>query len=98
MVIRLRNPRRARLVVACAVLALVTAGVTLLLRDAAPPAYQPPPPPRVQGLPHYVTYAYQDDRDAPPGPATITGAVMLAVASGLGLGGCLIRRRRPAVA
>ncbi|MFJ9413576.1 hypothetical protein ACIRPT_05345 [Streptomyces sp. NPDC101227] len=95
MLIRLRRPWRARLAVTCTVLLLATAGATLLLRDIAPPPYKPPPRlPRTSSVTLQVAYGSELDRDAPPGPATITGAVMLAVAGGLGVGGCLICRRR----
>ncbi|MFF4953344.1 hypothetical protein ACWC2K_05785 [Streptomyces chattanoogensis] len=100
MLIRLRHPWRARLIVACTVLALVAAGVTLLLWDAAPaPApYEPLSGlSRHQGLMQYVTYASEGEHDTPPGPATIAGSIMLAVALGLGIGGCLIGRRRAVV-
>lgn len=86
--------------VACAVLALVAGGVTLLLWDAAPaPASYKPLSglARQQGLVQYVTYASEAERDTPPGPATIAGSVMLAGALGLGVGGCLIGRRRAVV-
>ncbi|MFG2138340.1 hypothetical protein [Streptomyces sp. NPDC048650] len=96
MLIRLRRPWRARLAVTCAVLVLAAAGAALLLRDAAPPPFAPLPRLPPQHVPTVVTVLTRDepDRETPPGPATLAGAVMLAVAGGLGVGGCLIRRRR----
>ncbi|UQA95289.1 hypothetical protein [Streptomyces halobius] len=91
MMMRLRRPWRARLVVVLAALVLAAVGTTLVWRDTPPP-YQPqrwqPPHPRVA-----VTYESTAYREDPPGPATLVGAVMMAGALALS-GGCLFIRRR----
>ncbi|MGY5128576.1 hypothetical protein [Streptomyces nigrescens] len=96
MWIRLRRPWRARLIVAGTALVLAVGGVTLLLRSEAPPPYVPPQPSGAQ-VPEVVQFAYEStldvDLDPPPGPATLVGAVLLAVSGGLCVGGCFIRRR-----
>ncbi|MFI1502145.1 hypothetical protein [Streptomyces platensis] len=93
MLIRLRRPWHARLAVAVIVLLLAVGGVALILWGETPPSYPPLPPSHGNVLIH-VTVASTFDRDAPPAPATLCGAVMLSVAGALGLAGCLIGRRR----
>ncbi|WP_414505503.1 hypothetical protein [Streptomyces sp. NEAU-L66] len=96
MGIRLRRPWCARLIVAGTALALAVAGVTLLLRGETPPPYVPPQPsgPHIREV---VQFAYEStldvDIDPPPGPATLVGAVLLAVSGALCVGGCFIRRK-----
>ncbi|QTZ93491.1 hypothetical protein [Streptomyces auratus] len=92
MLIRLRRPWRARLAVAVTVLVLTVAGTALILWGETPPPYPPLPPSHGNVL---ITVAVEStlDRDAPPAPATLCGAVMLSVAAALGLAGCLIGRR-----
>ncbi|MFG2531374.1 hypothetical protein [Streptomyces sp. NPDC048516] len=94
MLIRLRRPWRARLIVALTVLVLTAGGVALLLWGETPPSY--PPLPQLHG-PHlsiHVAYESTINRDTPPAPATLCGAAMLAAAGALCLAGCLIVRRR----
>ncbi|MEV0369180.1 hypothetical protein AB0I10_05060 [Streptomyces sp. NPDC050636] len=91
MVIRLRRPWRARAAVVLTALVLAAVGVTMLWRDVPAP-YQPK-----QWELHQpgMAVAYQSFalREEPPGPATITGAVLLAGALALS-GGCLFIRRQ----
>ncbi|MEU7433054.1 hypothetical protein AB0B07_19845 [Streptomyces sioyaensis] len=96
MLIRLRRPWRARLVVALTVLLLAAGGVTLILWGETPPSYRPLPhlPAAHGSLVFHAVYESTLDRDAPPAPATLCGAVMLSVAGALSLAGCLIARRR----
>ncbi|MGX1852010.1 hypothetical protein OIU91_18365 [Streptomyces sp. NBC_01456] len=94
MLIRLRRPWRARLIVALTVLVLTTGGVALILRGEAPPPLPPLPATHGKVLTQ-VVFESSLDRDAPPAPATLCGAVMLSVAGALSLVGCLIVRRRP---
>lgn len=94
MLIRLRRPWHARLVVALTVLALAAGGVTLILWGETPPSC--PPLPQLPG-PHlsiHVAYESTINRDAPPAPATLCGAVLLSVAGALCLAGRLMVRRR----
>ncbi|GES31454.1 hypothetical protein AB0G60_19920 [Streptomyces angustmyceticus] len=98
MLIRLRRPWRARLIVALAVLVLAAGGVALILWGETPPPF--PPLPALHGSgPHgnvltQVVFESTLDRDAPPAPATLCGAAALSVAGALSLAGCLIVRRR----
>ncbi|WP_433857724.1 hypothetical protein [Streptomyces kronopolitis] len=97
MLIRLRRPWRARLLVALTVLVLTTGGVALILWGETPP---PLPPPTTHGHVLVVHAVFEStlDAGAPPAPATLCGAVLLSTAGALGLAGCLIvrRRQRPA--
>ncbi|RXS82185.1 hypothetical protein EST92_15035 [Streptomyces sp. TM32] len=93
MLIRLRRPWRARLAVAVTVLVLSVAGVALILWGETPPPF-PPLPPSHDNVVIQVAVETTLDRDTPPAPATLCGAVMLSVAGALGLAGCLIGRRR----
>ncbi|MFI0908249.1 hypothetical protein ACH4TE_32760 [Streptomyces sioyaensis] len=93
MLIRLRRPWRARLVVALTVLLLAAGGVALILWGETPPPYPPLPAPHGKVLTQ-VVFESTLDRDAPPAPATLCGAVLLSVAGALSLAGCLIARRR----
>ncbi|WP_328385170.1 glycosyltransferase 87 family protein [Streptomyces sp. NBC_00400] len=98
MLIRLRRPWRARLIVALTVLVLAAGGVALILWGETPPPF--PPLPGTHGsAPHgnvviQAVFESTLDRDTPPAPATLCGAVMLALAGALCLAGCLIVRRR----
>ncbi|GGN54495.1 hypothetical protein GCM10012285_47360 [Streptomyces kronopolitis] len=94
MLIRLRRPWRARLVVALTALVLAAAGVALILRGEAPSSYPPLPHPSWAPRSNHFVYVITMDRDAPPAPATLCGAVLLSVAGALCLTGCLIIRRR----
>ncbi|MEU8784238.1 hypothetical protein [Streptomyces sp. NPDC048637] len=99
MGIRLRRPWRARLIVAGTALVLAVGGVTMLLWSEMPPPYVPPPQlPGAHGI--RVVQAYEStldlDLDTPPEPATVGGAVLLAVSGGLCVGGCFIRRKEQA--
>ncbi|WP_405840683.1 hypothetical protein OG528_22110 [Streptomyces platensis] len=102
MLIRLRRPWRARLIVALTALVLTAGGVALILWGETPPPF--PPLPKLPKLPKLpaahgnvviqVAVETTLDRDAPPAPATLCGAVLLSVAGALCLAGCLIGRRR----
>ncbi|MFI9078682.1 hypothetical protein ACIGW8_19765 [Streptomyces sioyaensis] len=96
MLIRLRRPWHARLVVALTVLLLAVGGVALILWGETPPSYPPRPhlPAAHGNVGIQVTFESTLDRDAPPAPATLCGAVLLSVAGALSLAGCLIARRR----
>ncbi|MFE3886239.1 hypothetical protein ACFXPQ_25575 [Streptomyces lydicus] len=103
MLIRLRRPWRARLIVAFTVLVLAAGGVALILWGETPPPFPPLPGTHASGPhdsgPHgnvltQVVFESTLDRDTPPAPATLCGAVMLAAAGALCLAGCLIVRRR----
>ncbi|TJZ55934.1 hypothetical protein FCH28_11700 [Streptomyces piniterrae] len=94
MVIRLRRPWRARLAVVLAALALAAVGATMLWHDAPAP-YQPERweqwEPHRPGMAVVYQIAF---REEPPGPVTITGAVLLAGALALPAGCLFIRRRQ----
>ncbi|MGW7248926.1 hypothetical protein [Streptomyces decoyicus] len=96
MLIRLHRPWRARAAVAFTVLVLAAGGVALTLWGEAPPPYAPLPSPTATHGNSLTQVVYEStlDRDGPPGPATLGGAAMLAVAGVLGVAGCLIGRRR----
>ncbi|MFF7233330.1 hypothetical protein [Streptomyces sioyaensis] len=96
MLIRLRRPWRARLLVALTVLLLAVGGVALILWGETPPSYPPLPhlPAVHNNVRIQVAFETTLDRDAPPAPATLCGAVMLSLAGALSLAGCLIARRR----
>ncbi|MFI1156152.1 hypothetical protein [Streptomyces sioyaensis] len=96
MLIRLRRPWRARLLVALTVLLLAAGGVALILWGETPPSYPPLPhlPAAHGNVRIQVAFESTLDRDAPPAPATLCGAVTLSVAGALSLAGCLIARRR----
>ncbi|SEB74316.1 hypothetical protein SAMN05428945_1036 [Streptomyces sp. 2224.1] len=95
MLIRLRRPWRARLIVALTVLVLTAGGVTLILWGETPPPFPPLPDSGPHGnVLTQVVFESTLDRDTPPAPATLGGAVMLSAAGALSLAGCLIVRRR----
>ncbi|MFC9240984.1 hypothetical protein ACFTZK_31675 [Streptomyces decoyicus] len=95
MLIRLYRPWRARLAVALIALVLAVGGVALIPWGEAPPPYTPLPSlPATPRTTLQVAYESMLDRDGPPGPATLGGAAMLAVAGVLCVAGCLIGRRR----
>ncbi|SOE11835.1 hypothetical protein SAMN06272775_2821 [Streptomyces sp. 2323.1] len=96
MLIRLRRPWRARLLVALTVLLLAVGGVALILWGETPPSYRPLPhlPAAHGNVRILVAFETTLNRDAPPAPATLCGAVMLSLAGALSLAGCLIARRR----
>ncbi|MCX4636852.1 hypothetical protein HEP86_24270 [Streptomyces sp. RPA4-5] len=96
MLIRLRRPWRARLIVALTALVLTAGGVALILWGETPPPFPPLPKlPAAHGnVVIQVAVETTLDRDAPPAPATLCGAVLLSVAGALCLAGCLIGRRR----
>ncbi|PJJ03783.1 hypothetical protein BX264_4181 [Streptomyces sp. 2333.5] len=96
MLIRLRRPWRARLLVALTVLLLAVGGVALILWGETPLSYPPLPhlPAAHNNVRIQVAFETTLDRDAPPAPATLCGAVMVSLAGALSLAGCLIARRR----
>ncbi|MEV5124242.1 hypothetical protein AB0K49_15855 [Streptomyces decoyicus] len=96
MLIRLHRPWHARLAVALTVLVLTAGGVALVLRGEAPPPYAPLPSLTATHGNTLTQVVYEStlDRDGPPGPATLGGVAMLAVAGVLGVAGCLVGRRR----
>ncbi|MGW9177807.1 hypothetical protein [Streptomyces decoyicus] len=96
MLIRLHRPWHARLAVAFTVLVLTAGGVALVLRGEAPPPYAPLPSLTATHGNTLTQVVYEStlDRDDPPGPATLGGVAMLAVAGVLGVAGCLVGRRR----
>lgn len=79
---------------ALTVLVLTTGGVALILWGETPPPLPPLPATHGKVLTQ-VVFESSLDRDAPPAPATLCGAVLLSVAGALGFAGCLIVRRRP---
>ncbi|MFE1766832.1 hypothetical protein ACFW81_21790 [Streptomyces angustmyceticus] len=98
MLIRLRRPWRARLIVTLTVLVLAAGGVALILWGETPPPFPPLPGTHGSG-PHgnvltQVVFESTLDRDTPPAPATLCGAAALSAAAALSLAGCLIVRRR----
>ncbi|MFF8787379.1 hypothetical protein [Streptomyces sp. NPDC015125] len=94
MLIRLQRPWRARLIVALTALVLTVGGVGLILWGETPPPFPPLPATHGHVLVVHAVFESTLDRDAPPAPATLCGAVLLSVAGALCLAGCLIVRRR----
>lgn len=94
MLIRLRRPWRARLLVALTTLVLAAGGAALILWGETPPPYPPLPATHGHVVVIHAVFESTLDRDTPPAPATLCGAVLLSLAGALCLTGCLIIRRR----